>query len=241
MNTTSTLEQLHQLRLVAMAKSYREILSLPINDQPEANTLIALLTEQELLYRTNKKANKLLTQSKLRIKCHPGQISYEAARNLSKENMQTLISGHYITQAQNIIITGATGCGKSFIACALGHQACLQGYQTLYYNMNKLAELIHYSKLDGSYKNLFIKLVKCKLLILDDFGMAPLTNEAKLILLQIIEERYDVNATIIAAQVPLSLWAQYINEPTLADAILDRLTVRAHKLELKGESKRIKI
>lgn len=241
MNTVSTLEQLHQLRLVAMAKGYKEILSLPINEQPEANTLLALLTEQELLHRTNKKANNLLMQSKLRIRSHPGQISYEPGRNLSREKMQALINGNYIAQAQNVIITGATGCGKSFIACALGHQACLQGHQTLYYNMNKLAELLYYGKLDGTYKSLYAKLVKCKLLILDDFGMAPLTYEAKLILLQVIEERYDVNATIIAAQVPLSLWSQYIAEPTLADAILDRLTGRAHKIELKGESKRIKI
>jgi DNA replication protein DnaC len=241
MNTSATVEQLHQLRLKAMAQHYRSVIALPIHQQPEAHALIAQLVEQEQLHRSNKKTELLLAASKLRHRNHIGQITYSLDRNLNKETIAVLAQNSYIQQAQNIIITGATGCGKSFIACALGHNACTHGYSVLYYNMNSFTDKLHYSKLDGTYNQLLKKLINIKLLIIDDFGIKPLTPEAKYALLQIIEQRHETKSIIIAAQLPVSNWYDYINEPTLADAILDRLTAQSHRIELKGKSLRNKI
>jgi DNA replication protein DnaC len=241
MNTTATEKQLQQLRLKAMAKHYAYVLNLPIHQQPEAHQLIGELADQEMYYRQNRKTELLLKASKLRLRSHVNQVTYELERNLKEQNFLQLVQGDYIIKAENLLITGATGCGKTYIACALGNQACLQGHSVLYYNMNKLADKIVLSKLDGSYNKLYKQLVTTKLLLLDDFGLVPMTYETKLTLLQIIEERYELKATMIIAQIPIAKWYDYIEEPTIADAILDRLTAKAHRIELKGQSKRMKI
>ena len=138
------------------------------------------------------------------------------------------------------LITGPTGCGKSYLACALGHQACTQGYKTLYMNMNRLIEKITLAKLDGSYIKLLDHFERVSLIILDDFGLQPLDNAIKLTLLQMLEDRYAKKSVIITSQLPVAKWHQYINEPTLADAIMDRVTARSQRIELKGESMRRK-
>jgi DNA replication protein DnaC len=241
MNTKATVQQLQQLRLPAMVKHYDYVLTLPIHQQPEAHELLAELAEQEMYHRQNRKTELLFSASKLRMRSYVNQITFEQERNLKEQHIIQLAEGNYINKAENILITGATGCGKTYIACALGNQACQQGCTVLYYNMNKLADKIVMSKLDGSYNKLYKQLITSKLLLLDDFGLAPMTYETKLTLLQIIEERYELKATIIVAQIPVSNWYDYINEPTIADAILDRLTAKAHRIELKGQSKRMKI
>ncbi len=144
----------------------------------------------------------------------------------------------YLDRGENVLITGATGCGKSYLACALGNNACVNGYRTLYFNMNRFTEQIALAKTDGTLIKWMDRLKKAKLIIFDDFGLQPITHQVKLILLQILEDRYENAATIICSQLPVSKWHQYFNEPTLADAILDRIVPKAHRIELKGKSLR---
>ena len=240
MNTTHTLQQMQQLRLQGMYQAYKSQLELPMNQQLEGHELIAHLIQSEELNRHNEKTAYYLKLAKLRLPATLEQIEYGAPRNLSKQQLATLAEGIYIRNGENILITGATGCGKSFLACALGHQACLQGYKTTYLNMNRLIEKVTLSKLDGSYIKLLNHLEKQTLIILDDFGLQPLSQEIRLTLLQLLEDRYGKKSITITSQLPVAKWYEYINDPTLADAIMDRLAANAIRIELKGESRRRK-
>lgn len=240
MNTTQTLQQMQQLRLQGMYHAYRSQLELPMDQQLEGHDLIAHLLQSEDLNRTNEKTAYYLKLAKLRLPATVEQIECSASRNLTKQQLAALTEGRYLQQGENILVTGATGCGKSFLACALGHQACLQGYKTAYLNMNRLIEKVTLSKLDGSYIKLLNHLERQTLIILDDFGLQPLTQEIRLTLLQLLEDRYGKKSIIITSQFPVPKWYEYINDPTLADAILDRLTANANRIELKGESLRRK-
>ena len=240
MNTTATLEQLKDLKLQGMARSYEAVLQLPVNQHPEAHHLIAQLSEAERQNRVQYKTQLYLKLSKLRYAGSLEEISYSASRNLAKEQILQLADCSYIDRSENILISGATGAGKSFLACALGHQACAMGYKTLYLNLNRFTEKIMVAKLDGSFVKLLNQLEKVSLLILDDFGLAPMDQNTRLALLQILEDRYNKKSVIIASQLPINKWHEYIAEPTLADAIMDRLMANAHRFELKGESLRKK-
>lgn len=240
MNTTQTLEQMQKLRLGGMAATYKLQLELPLHQQPESHELIAQLVQAEMLQRDNERTALYLKLAKLRVPAVPEQVECTVGRNLSKQELSTLLQCHYIRQAEPVLITGATGCGKSYLACALGYQACLQGYKTLYLNMNRLIEKITLSKLDGSYLKLLNFFERVPLIILDDFGLVPLSQDMRVALLQILEDRYGRKTVIITSQLPVAKWHDYIGEATLADAILDRLTAKAHRIELKGESMRRK-
>ena len=240
MNTTQTLDQMQHLRLQGMYHAYRSQLELPMDQQLEGHDLIAHLLQSEQLTRANEKTAYYLKLAKLRLPASVEQIECSASRNLTKQQLAALAEGRYLEQGENILISGATGCGKSFLACALGHQACLQGYKTAYLNMNRLIEKVTLSKLDGSYIKLLNHLERQTLIILDDFGLQSLTQEIRLTLLQLLEDRYGRKSIIITSQLPVSKWYEYINDPTLADAIMDRMTANGIRIELKGESLRRK-
>lgn len=240
MNTNQTLEQMKELKLSGMYTSYSSQLTLPVNHQLEGHELIAHLLEAERLHRGNDRMITLLKAARLRYQALPQSIECNATRNLSKTTWSTLLESNYIQQGANILITGSTGCGKSYIACALAYQACLLGIKTRYFNMNRLIEGIVMAKTEGSYLKFLNQLERIPLIVLDDFGLQNLNKTSKLALLQIMEDRYAKKSLIVTSQLPVSSWYEYIDEPSLADAIMDRMTANSHRVELKGESLRKK-
>lgn len=240
MNTTQTLQQMQDLRLKGMYGSYHSQLGLPMDQQLEGHELIAHLVQSEQLNRAQEKTAMYLKLAKLRLPAILEQIECSPSRNLTKQQLAILAEGRYLQQGENLLITGSTGCGKSYLACALGHQACLQGARTTYFGMNRLIEKITLSKLDGTYIKLLNNIERHALIILDDFGLQNMSQDVRLSLLQLLEDRYAKKSIIVTSQLPVAKWYEYINDPTLADAILDRLTANAHRIELKGESLRRK-
>jgi DNA replication protein DnaC len=238
MNVQTTINQLNQLKLTGMSRAYEASLSVPVHEQPNADVLLGRLIEAEIQYRTNQKTVLYLKQSKLRYNALLEQVYTSTARNLTSDQLLSLADGRFIERAENILITGATGCGKSYLACALGRQACTLGYKVLYFGMNRFLEKIAQSKLDGTFIRLLNQIEKTHLFILDDFGIHPFDGIARLAMLQLLEDRYEKKSVIITSQLPFIKWYEFIGDPTLADAIMDRLAGKAHRIELKGESLR---
>jgi DNA replication protein DnaC len=240
MNKQTTLDQLQDMKLNGMMRAYQAILSLPMHEQPTLDVAIARLAEAELLHRKSRKTELYLKLSKLRYNAVLEQVHCSPSRNLSKETILSLAECSFIDRSENILITGPTGCGKSFLACAIGRQACSLGYKSIYLGMNRFLEKVTQSKLDGTYIKFLYQIEKTQLLIIDDWGLYPLDINSRLALLQVLEDRYAKRSTIITSQLPVAAWYEYINEPTLADAIMDRLSGNAQRIELKGESLRKK-
>jgi DNA replication protein DnaC len=211
-----------------------------MHEQPSLDVAIARLAEAELLHRKSRKTELYLKLSKLRYNAVLEQVHCSPSRNLSKETLLSLAECNFIDRSENILITGPTGCGKSFLACAIGRQACSLGYKSIYIGMNRFLEKVTQSKLDGTYIKFLYQIEKTQLLIIDDWGLYPLDINSRLALLQVLEDRYAKRSTIITSQLPVAAWYEYINEPTLADAIMDRLSGNAQRIELKGESLRKK-
>jgi len=240
MNNQVSLEKLKDLKLTGMARAYEAILTMPVHEQPGYAIVVNRLIEAEQLYRQQKRTDMYLRLSKLRYNAVVEQVTCSTARNLTADQLTAISDCTFIDRAENILITGATGCGKSYLACALGRQACSLGYRVYYFGMNRLMEKITLSKVDGTYIKLINNIAKTDLFILDDFGLHPLDTITRLALLQILEDRYGLKSTIIVSQLPTANWHDYIAEPTLADAILDRLFANAHRFDLKGDSLRVK-
>ncbi len=236
-----SLQSMKRLHLSGMASAYEGILSLPLNQLPPGHEMVASLLDAEEQHRIGIKTDMFMRLSKMRYRSTLKDVECSESRNLKNETLLFLAQNTYLQRHQNILITGATGCGKSFLACAIGHQACLLGYRTLYFNLNRLSEQIALAKTDGSFIKWLNRIKKAHLIILDDFGLQPISQQVKLALLQIIEDRYENASTIICSQLPVSKWHDYFAEPTIADAVLDRIVPKSHRIELKGNSRRTNI
>jgi DNA replication protein DnaC len=202
---------------------------------------LCLLLDHEITQRDQRKIDRLTRQAKFRVNGTLAQLDYGASRQLNKTQIRSLAQGEWLRLHQNILITGATGCGKTYLACALGHNHCQQGENVYYFRLKELLEKMFMAQADGSYRKLINKLTSANLLILDDWGLEPLTPQQRSDLLELIDARYDTKSTLIASQLPIENWYDMIGESTHADAILDRLVHGAIKLELKGESMRKKL
>jgi DNA replication protein DnaC len=240
MNSQETIHQLNDLKLKGMASSLEAILNMPVQNRPTLEVAIAKMVDSELQNRRDHKTEMYLKTSKLRYTALIEDVICGTDRNFTREDLAALADCAFIRRHENLLIQGKCGCGKSFLVCALGRQACMLGYRTIYLNMNSFVEKVALSKLDGSFLKMLTSLEKNELIILDDFGLQPMDINTRLALLQILEERYERKSVIIASQLPINKWYDYIGDPTLADAIMDRLISNANKIELKGDSLRQK-
>lgn len=238
MLTNPTLEKLQELRLSGMQNAYREQLEGSDYQDLGFDERLGFIVDREHTERHNRRLQTRLRKAKLRLNATVEDIDYRARRGLDKSVVLSLATCDWIRQRRNAIVTGATGAGKTYLACALGHKACREGFTVQYHRVPKLFRELAVAKGDGRYPKLLAALAKTDLLILDDWATALLTDEQRRDLFEITEDRYDTRATLIAAQVPIKHWHETIGDPTLADAILDRLIHNAHTITLKGESMR---
>lgn len=238
MSTQTTISQLKELGLYGMAESFEDMMKLPSQKRPALDRAVEKMVQTEVCTRDKKLTEKLLKAAKLRYKVFIEDITCSTERNLTESQLAEVADCNFVRRGDNLLITGPTGCGKSYLACALGYQACTLGLSTLFLSMNHFADELTKARLEGTYQKLIKKLDKKDLLILDDFGLQPLTPEARLALLTLLEDRYEEKSVIITSQLPLDRWYDYIAEPTLADAIMDRLINSSEHIELKGETLR---
>lgn len=240
MNQTATMQKLEEMRLSGFTRAYRDIMATGMNKDFTIDEVISHLVQAEWDERYNKRLQRLLANARFRYQACMEQIDYTDKRNLDKTTMLRLSSCDWIIKKQNVLITGATGLGKSYLSSALGHQACQQGHKVLYRNSGKLFDELKIAKADGSYIKEIGKIESQDLLIIDDFGLKPLDSVQRLILLEVLEDRHGKRSTLITSQMPVNKWYDVIGEPTIADAILDRLVHSSHRIELSGDTLREK-
>lgn len=231
---------MNQLRLYGMARAFATSLE-PRSIDYTNDELTAYLVQSERDDRQNRKIERLTRAARFRYRAVMEDIDYGPSRELDKNRIQRFASCKFIGEKENVLVTGSTGVGKSYMASAIGYQACSMGHKVMYFNTAKLFTMLKTSKADGSYLKQINRLEKQDLLILDDFGLKPLDNMNRHSLMEIIEDRHGKRSTIIASQLPVEAWHDIIGEKTIADAILDRLVHSAHRIDIKGESMRKKL
>jgi len=236
-----TLNKLNELGLQAMARSFEEKSLRPDHRDLSFEEFFGLVIDDEYIYRQNQRLNRLLQLARLKFpSACLEDVDYKASRGLIKSKIISLQNNEWLENHQNILLTGPTGVGKSYLACAFGQWACRNGYSTLYCRWPRLLGDILSARGEGNYLRHLQKLAKVKLLIIDDFGLNPLSDADRKDFLEVIEDRYTTRSTIIASQLPIKDWHAYIGDPTMADAICDRLLHVSHKFEMKGGSMRKK-
>ena len=233
-----TLQKLEELRLVGMAAALRDQLDMPDIESLSFEERIGLLVDREATERDDRRLKTRLRKAKLRQTASVEDLDYRSGRGLDKKVILHLSGCDWVRRHQNVVITGATGVGKSFVACALAHKACLNGHGALYHRLPRLVEDIQLSRGDGRYIKLLKSLSRIEVLVLDDWGLARLTPPQQRDLLELLDDRHTRKSTIVTSQLPVEKWHETMADPTLADAILDRLVHNAHHINLKGESMR---
>jgi len=232
--------QLTRLRLHGMSRTWQALLETRRQHELSLGEGLEILLQAEEQERSNNRFERLRKSARFRYQSSVEELKLDASRGMDKALISDLATGEYLKKGESVLITGASGCGKSFLASALGSHACAQGYRVAYYNMQKLLLKTKISRIEGTTVKLFDNLAKTDLLILDDFGLTHLEQQQRMDLMEIIEDRHGKSSTMIASQLPVANWYDIIGEETIADAILDRLVHTSYRIELKGESLRKK-
>ena len=239
MMTEPTIEKMHALRLFAMTSAWLAQRADPGVNELHFDERLGLIVEAETLSRDNKRLAKLLREAKLRIpSACMEDVDLSPKREIDKQLFRQLATGRWIADHQNVIATGMTGVGKSYFACALGQLSCRLGFRVAYKRVPRLFEELALAHADGTYVRLLARLAKVDVLILDDWALAPLNDQQRRDVLEILEDRHGTRSTVVTSQLPIENWHDYIAHPTIADAVLDRLVHNAHKLKMKGPSRR---
>lgn len=231
-------DKFKELKLYGMLEAYITTIETGKFASLTSDEMLNYLVEAEWLERKNRKLKRLLMRAKFKLRASIEEIDLDNKRNIDKNLLMRIANCSFLDEKENIVITGSTGVGKSYLASAIGHQACHKGYSVMYFSTSKLLSKLKMSKADNSYIKEMRTIAKQNLIILDDFGLQPFDQESKFILLEIIEDRHAEQSTIFTSQFPVAKWHEIIDEPTIADAIMDRIVYSSHRIELKGESMR---
>jgi len=239
MNDSQTIEKMRQMKLYGMARAMESAVEMGI-DGVTADEFVAHLVDAEYDDRHERRFKRLSRAAKFRYRASMEEIDFSPERKLPKNLLVRFSDCSFIKDRKNLTVTGPTGSGKSFLASALGNQACIYGYRTFYFNISKLFSQLKLAKADGTYIARMEKMERAPLLVLDDFGLSGLDTASRLMLLEILEDRHGLRSTIITSQLPVSSWHEVIGDPTIADAICDRIINSSYRIELGGNTLRKK-
>ena len=233
-----TITKMQEMKLLGMAQFFKEMAGKPEHSDLTHDEFVGLLIDAEATSRENRKMQRLLRDARLKQQACLEDIDYRHSRGLHKQTLLELSTGQWLVNHQNVLISGPTGVGKTYLACAIGNSVCRQGHSVFYTRAPRLFNTLFQTRADGSYLKYLAKLARFNLLIIDDLGLSPMSENERKDFLEIVEDRSLTTSLIISSQVPVKDWYQIIGDPTIADAVCDRLLHNAYKIELKGESLR---